>query len=605
MFSKLKNYDLFKLLLVLIATVIIVSVATLLLTQENVDAKYESIRPVLERALVLFTDSNVIISCGEVQTSNTTPFMEKGTVYVPIDEISRVLDASFHFDEITRVSSVELNNHKAQFMLGFNVVIVNTTPIVIRSKPIARDNQVFMPAYTLKNIFNVPVFRDYNQGIIIVGGLKPLNAKDYLMLRKYVGLKTNTYRKVDELEVLNRNFLNQDIYQIARSERLFVSDEAGKLYKWILLDDFTLVKEIQDIDSDFQIKNVFYSGEGKNKDYLFVLGTSDIVFLTPEAQIRNELRVATINYIQMKMACDLFGLSDNMDVIDTMNLYSSIITGRREETRFNKLKDKEFIFSYGDNSGEILNIKKKLNTYFHECIIPLNESFDYYLLEAVFRLQKEQNFGLTGKLDNATYEFITKIDRNDITNTDDIKLKKWNSLCEKAKPGDILVFRNDLRNDQYGYLTHSALILDVSLGSGEIHVLQARSFELNVGSDLPIDYITYAKFYDDSYWESDSAALLLSVRDMTEQTGIEIAQQAVEHFKGYKFGFGGFLGVKETTCVEIIRDSLKLGNITLISDFEYLNRIKSVLDGVEKNLILLPDDIIMSDKIVIVDYFEK
>jgi len=113
------------------------------------------------------------------------------------------------------------------------------------------------------------------------------------------------------------------------------------------------------------------------------------------------------------------------------------------------------------------------------------------------------------------------------------------------------------------------------------------------------------KFYNDSYWKNSDAVLLVTIENMTKAIGMSIAQKASEHFKDYTFGYGGFQGAKETTCVEIIRDSLKMGNIELISDLEYMLMLKSALDGEARSLILLPDDIIISPKVMIVDYFEK
>ncbi|MCL2002463.1 MAG: copper amine oxidase N-terminal domain-containing protein [Oscillospiraceae bacterium] len=580
-----------------IAAVVVLGIALAsFLMRDNTAARFNEVKPTIEKAIVVFTNSDTTISRGELQTGSLPPFMENGIKFVSINEISSILGADFHMDEVSRIVSIELNSHRVQFMLGFNLIIVNDSPVVIRSKPIERDGHIFMPANLLSELFNVPVFRDYCQGITVVGALKPLSEEEFLVLKGYAGLQVNKPQTVAELDELDI----KDIYPFARDERLFVSDDAGQLFKWFLLDDFTLIKETQSTDSSFLPNTVFIQGEGSDKEYLFIADSSDRYSLTPEAKTISNLEYATMRYVEMKMAHDVFGLSEIQEVANMMKLYSSFITGRTTAPL-----TEEYVHRYGHSSEEILDIKRRMSTYYPELSIPLTADFDYYLLEAIFRIQHEQNLELTGKIDNATYDYIKNITDRRIAIDGDITHQKWMDLCSKARSGDILVFKNNSTGWKYGYFSHAALILNVSTSEGAIHVIQARSFEHGVGADLPIDRITYDKFYSDSYWRNSDTMLLLSAKDMTEDVGIRIAEKAYAHFKEYEFGFGGFFGAKETTCVEIIRDSLRFGDIDLISDLEYLLRLKDALDGAAKSLILLPDDIILSDNIVIVDYWEK
>lgn len=173
--------------------------------------------------------------------------------------------------------------------------------------------------------------------------------------------------------------------------------------------------------------------------------------------------------------------------------------------------------------------------------------------------------------------------------------KLWEQLEKEAQPGDILLFHNPSSAARYGYLNHSALILEKS--EQGLHLLQARGSEDGVGAEKEMDWLSYEKFHEKGYWQGNEVILLGRVEDAPRDVRNKLAREAPDFYKGYQFGYGSFRGQKETNCAELISETYDRAGIPILE--EKGSRLRMLLEGKAKNLVVLPDDLALSDKLKI------
>lgn len=170
----------------------------------------------------------------------------------------------------------------------------------------------------------------------------------------------------------------------------------------------------------------------------------------------------------------------------------------------------------------------------------------------------------------------------------------WDVIFEKANVGDFLVFASDGAGPEYGFFNHSALIIEKHPESGTLRLLHARGAEYGVGADLDMDYVTSASFENVDYYRSYGTVFLCRAGELTGSEAEKMAADAYEKYNGCQFGYGGRMGLEETNCAELIDGSYLDAGIDII-DGDYDSRLKEVLKGNTKNLVLIPDDLLFSD----------
>ncbi|MGN0400417.1 MAG: hypothetical protein ACI4EO_09890 [Blautia sp.] len=169
----------------------------------------------------------------------------------------------------------------------------------------------------------------------------------------------------------------------------------------------------------------------------------------------------------------------------------------------------------------------------------------------------------------------------------------FSHLVETAQPGDFLVYKASGADAKYGFFNHSALILETDTKENRIHVLHARSTELGVGFEEDMDTFGESELLKSDYWGNYQMIYLCTPRVDISDKRERIVKAACEKYKDYTFGYGSWLGKKETNCAEIIAESYKNVGIYLVPDLSVSSRLKEVLSGNAGNMVIVPDDLLL------------
>ncbi len=174
----------------------------------------------------------------------------------------------------------------------------------------------------------------------------------------------------------------------------------------------------------------------------------------------------------------------------------------------------------------------------------------------------------------------------------------WKLLVSRAEVGDFLLLSSAQADDRYGYFNHAALILSVDHEAGALHLLHARNAERGVGSDLPMDHLTYDAFTLEDYYTSYDVVFLCHVDALSRESTLSMTEAADRRYAAYRFGYGGRQDVLETNCTELITDSYREVGISLTDDVSD-TLLKAVLKGNSGNLIPIPDDLLFSTAVTV------
>lgn len=173
----------------------------------------------------------------------------------------------------------------------------------------------------------------------------------------------------------------------------------------------------------------------------------------------------------------------------------------------------------------------------------------------------------------------------------------FEKLLEVAEPGDFLVFKGRGADVKYGFFNHSALILEKD--NEGLHLLHARSAELGVGSEKEMDVITKQSFTEEDYWMDYETVFLCGSAFSIDEKREALTEKAQKRFQDCAFGYGSWLGKEETNCAELIQDAYADVDVPLVKEEPVSSRLKQVLSGDARNMVVVPDDLLFSDSVVI------
>ena len=134
--------------------------------------------------------------------------------------------------------------------------------------------------------------------------------------------------------------------------------------------------------------------------------------------------------------------------------------------------------------------------------------------------------------------------------------------------------------------------------------MQARGNEYGVGADLDMDYLSLDSLDSEEYFRKYGVIFLCGAGALSSAQRQEMGENAYEKYNGYQFGYGGRMGLEETNCTELIDEAYLTAGVDLI-DGDYESRLKEVLKGNTKNLVLIPDDLLFSEKTRVIAVWKR
>ncbi len=167
----------------------------------------------------------------------------------------------------------------------------------------------------------------------------------------------------------------------------------------------------------------------------------------------------------------------------------------------------------------------------------------------------------------------------------------WQALYDRAEIGDFLLFRAEGAGAQYGCFNHSSLI--IGRENGVLRLLHARGSQYGVGADLEMDALSFDSLCTLDFYLNYGLVYLCTAGQLGESERREMTRRAYEKYNGYQFGYGGRMGLEEVNCTELIDEAYLSAGVDII-DGDYDSRLKEVLRGNTKNLVLIPDDLLLS-----------
>ena len=188
--------------------------------------------------------------------------------------------------------------------------------------------------------------------------------------------------------------------------------------------------------------------------------------------------------------------------------------------------------------------------------------------------------------------------------TEENRQTGWKTLFAQASVGDFLVFSAAGAGPEYGYFNHSALIIEKDEAAGTLHLLHARGAEYGVGADLEMDYLAEESFETLDYYRSYGTVFLCRAGALTPSEAENMVKEAYETYNGYQFGYGGRMGLEEVNCTELIDESYRMAGVDVI-DGDYDSRLKEVLKGNTRNLVLIPDDLLFSGVTTVIAVWKR
>lgn len=427
-------------------------------------------------------------------------------------------------------------------MEQYNIALINTSSLIMEATPIADGEVFYIPADAAGKILNTSGYHSVTQQMLVLGGqASALTEDDCRIIKEKWGLPVNSIPEIAGIRSLTGN-TGYDY------ETLCTAAQAKKLY---VSDDKGSIWSWKLNETGGLITKEIITAHVFEKNSVFIAGAGG-----------NEDRLYLNKNGKLTDVSDLPSIIWANEVQNAIGTYFAIKTGIEIEGRRDFSQMLEACRKAVD--GDLKN------TYYLDYSIPSSEEI----------------------------EIISK------PQSDEHSREQWSKLCASARPGDFMLFRCPDAGTEYGYFNHSALILDIDYDSETIRLLQARGAEYGVGADEKMDCLSYESLYNDSYWEATQMAVLCSGKGLSEEQKRMAANKAYGKFNGYQFGYGSWQGLKETNCAELIQDAYLEYGVRLVSG-DASSRLKDLLEGNARNLVIIPDDLLLSENVALKAVWQK
>ncbi|MBQ7118641.1 MAG: hypothetical protein IJO09_00350, partial [Oscillospiraceae bacterium] len=291
---------------------------------------YDEVKPLLDFTYTAIAGSKTYLENGERFDGEVALMFEKGRMYASLEKCAKVLGAVVEPLGETGIITVKINKCTSYFSPLYNVIVFNDEPIILSSKPVVEDGEIFLPVSALAKIMNVSYAMDYDNGIAVIGNVGELEKSDYKSILTYLGIEFKRRNRSAEIDALCNENNRTDVYRYARQERLYVTDDSGNIEKWILLDDFSVEKKSVGALEKYPPNKAFYAGVNQSKEKLYSLETKEYYDILPENSAKNNMVFAVEKYIHEKMK------GESADFIDSLK---KAVSGENGEM-FNEYKQK-------------------------------------------------------------------------------------------------------------------------------------------------------------------------------------------------------------------------------------------------------------------------
>ena len=309
---------------------------------------YDEVKPLLDFTYTAIAGSKTYLENGERFDGEVALMFEKGRMYASLEKCAKVLGAVVEPLGETGIITVKINKCTSYFSPLYNVIVFNDEPIILSSKPVVEDGEIFLPVSALAKIMNVSYAMDYDNGIAVIGNVGELEKSDYKSILTYLGIEFKRRNRSAEIDALCNENNRTDVYRYARQERLYVTDDSGNIEKWILLDDFSVEKKSVGALEKYPPNKAFYAGVNQSKEKLYSLETKEYYDILPENSAKNNMVFAVEKYIHEKMK------GESADFIDSLK---KAVSGENGEM-FNEYKQK--CVSNGEYD-RVISFKKQMN----------------------------------------------------------------------------------------------------------------------------------------------------------------------------------------------------------------------------------------------------
>lgn len=469
-------------------------------------------------SFVLIFDEPFMLKDNEQYELETSCFTENGILYAPVGDIIARLGGSF-----VSTGDVWYINYKGNVsavMEEYNVLLFNSDTFIMDSTPCVRNGVLFLPVQALGKALSMRVSLSPVQQICAFGSSDVLGEEELALLRMSLGFNEiepwigDDIVKLAQIYGADANLL----WSHALERTLYVSDGDGHITQlWADVEGKIHRKEYE-MSVLFPPNSIFVENS-KPENGLYDALTGSYVSETPEQIYKNELREATVRYMELLAASNI---KNDETAKALLPAYEKAISGELSNEMYLSDKDDEYqthIFDAEDNTSA------------------------------------------------------------------------WQTLVDKAQVGDFLLFRAEQAGAEYGCFNHSALIVEKS--ENAMRLLHARGAEYGVGSLLDMDVLQYEDFFSEGYYSNYGEVFLCTSSELEDAKREGMVQNACDKYEGYQFGYGGRMGLREVNCAELIDDTYRTAGVPLVKAGQD-SRLKEVLKGNTKELVPIPDDLMLS-----------
>ena len=262
----------------------------------------EEVEQIISHSAIFFPDHPQVYLKGKAYPIAPAPFLEEGVLYVPAATVAAVFGGSFV--EVEDVYYLDHMGNVSIMMEEYNVLLFNSDPVIMDRTPILREGELCLPLAGLGRALSMSQDKSVQQQTFLLG-YGPLSEAQFAAVRQALLGSCLPEDGISPLETLAQTH-HLDVEELDRSARqrtLFVTDAQGAIQALWLDDLGGLHSKTYEMSYRYPPEQVFVSSKGTLRS----LDTGKKLEATPEEQYQQELRQATMRYMELLAASSLGG----------------------------------------------------------------------------------------------------------------------------------------------------------------------------------------------------------------------------------------------------------------------------------------------------------